>query len=78
MQIRRNDNVNKEKMSLAGINKYYWLSIVRRKGRMVSKLIGMDVLVAEKGKLRNFQNGRKGDKNRFTLSFYIHKDSVTI
>ena len=50
MQIRRNDNVNKEKMSLAGINKYYWLSIVRRKGRIVSKLIGMDVLVAEKGK----------------------------
>ena len=23
MQIRRNDNVNKEKMSIAGINKYY-------------------------------------------------------
>ena len=78
IQIRRNDNVNKAKMSLAGINKYYWLSIVRRKGRMVSKLIGMDVLVAEKGKLRNFQNGGKGDKDRFTLSFYIHKDSVTI
>jgi len=38
----------------------------------------MAVLVAEKGKRRSFQNGGKGDKDKFTLSFYIHKDSVTI
>ena len=40
---------------------------VGRKGRMVSKLTRMAVLVAEKGEVWSIQIGGKGDKDKLTL-----------